>query len=105
MGKADHLVLGDHNAVCYECGRKFKASMLKRHWKGYYVCPQHWEPREQQDFVRAVPDVQTPSWVQAQPADVFLSGGEGFVTEDSDTFHGDFIYFFTEDGELLVTEA
>lgn len=70
-GRADFLQLGDWNAVCYECGRKRKASMLKRHWQGYYVCPEHWEPRQPQDFVRNVPDVQTPPWAQPMPADVF----------------------------------
>ncbi len=66
MGQADHLELGDWNAACYECGMKRKASTLKRHWKGYYVCAEHWEPRHPQDFVRGVPDIQTPPWVQDQ---------------------------------------
>ena len=73
MGKADHLVLGDHNATCYECGKKFKASMLKKHWQGYYVCPAHWEPRETQDFVRAVPDDMGVPWSQPVPADIFVT--------------------------------
>lgn len=64
IGKADFLVDGDWNALCFECGRKFKASTMRRHWQGYYVCEQHWEPRQPQDFVRSVPDVQTPPWVQ-----------------------------------------
>jgi hypothetical protein len=64
MGQADYLDLGDYNAACFECGRKRKASTLKRHWKGYYVCPEHWEPRQPQDFVRGIPDIQTPPWVQ-----------------------------------------
>jgi len=64
MGRADYLALGDWNAICYECGRKFKASMLKKHWQGYWVCPEHWEPRQPQDFVRAIPDIQTPPWTQ-----------------------------------------
>ena len=71
-GKADYLDLGDWNAQCYQCGHKFKASMLKRHWQGYYVCPDHWEPRQPQDFVRGVPDVQTPPWAQPWPADNFV---------------------------------
>ena len=71
-GRADYLALGDHNAVCYECGRKRKASELKKHWQGYWVCPEHWEPRQPQDFVRSVPDVITPPWTQPMPADVFL---------------------------------
>lgn len=74
MGKADFLRLGDHNAQCYECGRKFKASELKRHWQGYYVCPDHWEPRQPQDFVRGTKDIQAPGWTQPQPAPVFVAG-------------------------------
>jgi len=72
-GRADHLELGNWNAVCFECGRKRKASMLVRNWQGYYVCPEHNEPRQQQDFVRAVADVQTPPWTQPMPADIFVA--------------------------------
>lgn len=71
-GKADYLQLGDWNAVCYQCGRKFKASELRRHWQGYYVCDKHWEPRHPQDFVRGVQDIQTPPWAQPMPADTFV---------------------------------
>jgi len=69
-GRADFWASGDWNAVCYECGRKRKASTLKRNWQGYYVCAEHWEPRQPQDFVRSVPDVITPPWAQP-PSDVF----------------------------------
>ena len=67
-GPNDYYASGDWNAICYECGRKFKASQLKRHWQGYYVCTKHWEPRQPQDFVRGVQDVQTPPWAQPMPA-------------------------------------
>lgn len=70
-GRADHLELGSYNAVCYQCGRKRKALTLVKNWQGFYVCPEHNEPRQPQDFVRAVPDVQTPPWTQPMPADVF----------------------------------
>jgi hypothetical protein len=63
-GRADYFLPGDWNAVCYECGRKRKGSTLKRNWQGYYVCPEHWEARQPQDFVRSVPDVITPPWAQ-----------------------------------------
>lgn len=69
-GRADYYDSGGWNAVCYECGRKRKASTLKRNWQGYYVCPEHWEPRQPQDFVRSVPDVITPPWAQP-PSDTF----------------------------------
>lgn len=77
MGRADYHESGDWNAACYECGRKRKASDLIKHWQGYYVCPEHWEPRHPQDFVRAVPDIQAPPWTQDQN-DVFI----GFCTAD-----------------------
>jgi hypothetical protein len=73
-GRADYLELGDYNAVCYQCGRKRKASTMKKHWQGYWVCPEHWEPRHPQDFVRGVPDPQTPPWAQPMPTDIFVGG-------------------------------
>lgn len=81
MGRADYLLLGDNNAVCYQCGRKRKASTLLKHWQGYWVCPEHWEPRQPQDFVRNVNDVQTPPWVQPMPANVFAA----FCTPEAST--------------------
>ena len=33
-GRADFYEYGGYNAVCYECGRKRKASMMKKHGKG-----------------------------------------------------------------------
>lgn len=70
----NYLVLGDYNAACYECGRKRKASKLKKNWKGYYVCPEHWEPRHPQDYVTGVPETDPPRWVQPQ-TDVFVASG------------------------------
>lgn len=67
-GRADHFVMGDWNAVCAQCGRKRKGSTLVKNWQGFYVCREHWEPRHQQDFVRAVPETVVPPWVQEMPA-------------------------------------
>lgn len=100
MGTADYYNSGDWNVVCYECGRKRKASLMKRHWQGYYVCPPHWEPRQPQDFVRAQPDVQTPPWTQPMPADRFLYG-DLLITEQSAE---DLNYILTEDFYPLTTE-
>lgn len=72
MSGQDYLKLGDWNAVCSMCGRKRKASEMAKNWQGMYRCPEHNEPRHAQDFVKAVPDVQTPPWVQP-PTDVFVS--------------------------------
>ena len=68
MGKADHLELGQWNATCYQCGFKRKSGQLEKNWQGFYVCPEHNEPRQAQDFARAVPDNQIPPWVQSKMA-------------------------------------
>lgn len=72
-GPYDYFAKGDWNAVCYHCGFKFKASMLRRTWQGFYACSECWEPRHPQDFVRGVPDTQTPSWTQPRPPAVFIT--------------------------------
>ena len=71
-GRADFYQSGGWNVVCYECGRKRKAAQMRRHWEGYWVCPEHWEPRQPQDFVRGMQDEQTPPWTQPMPADTFV---------------------------------
>ena len=71
MGQADYYAPGDYNAQCYQCSRKFKFSMLTRNWQGYYVCPEHWEPRQPQDFVRGIPDNQAVPQAQPWPAPEF----------------------------------
>lgn len=71
MGEADHLVLGDWNVQCFQCGCKMKASHAVRNWQGYWVHPEHNEPRQPQDFVRAIPDNQVAPWVQPWPAVVY----------------------------------
>ena len=109
-GKADYLELGSYNVVCFECGMKFKASVMRRNWQGYWVCPPHWEPRNVQDFVKGIPDFQTPPWVQPRPADVFVDVPD-FLVQESFTLIGDdlfaaeqFFSILTESGLPLITE-
>lgn len=71
-GRADYLQLGDWNAYCAECGRKRKASEMKKlppgvPGSGLFTCPEHWDARQPQDFVRGVPDRESPPWVQPLP--------------------------------------
>jgi len=68
-GRADYLELGDWNAQCSMCNRKMKASMMVKNWQGMYRCPEHNEPRQPQDFVRAVPDIMSVPWSQPPPSD------------------------------------
>ena len=63
---------GDWIADCDVCGRKYKASKLRQRWDGLYCCPQDWEIRQPQDFVRGVPDNQLAPWTRPEPADSFV---------------------------------
>lgn len=87
MGKADFLQLGDWNAQCYQCGRKRKAGQMEKNWQGYYVCPEHNEPRQTQDFVRGIADHQTVPWAQPMPTAIYtytnaqIGIGDGVTTE------------------------
>jgi len=48
----NHLLLGNWNALCDSCGRKFKASDLQKRWDGLMVCKEDWEQRHFQDLLR-----------------------------------------------------
>src|SRR5882724_11661448 len=63
-GRADYYEPGGWNATCSMCGRKRKASQMVQNWQGFWRCPDHNEPRQPQDFVRATPDTQTVPWSQ-----------------------------------------
>lgn len=77
---------GDWLAVCDRCGRELYASQLFREWTGLRVCRPCFDYRHPQDFVRGVPDKQTPPWTRPLPADVFvevpLSIGHDFYAYD-----------------------
>src|SRR3972149_623776 len=70
-GKADFLSMGDWNAICAVCGMKYKASQLKKSWKGYYVCIKDWESRHMSDFYRPHSGEKQVSFTRPEPTDIF----------------------------------
>jgi hypothetical protein len=56
MGQADFLRVGDYNAICDVCGRKFKFSRLRQKWDNTWACEQDWEPRQPQDYLKGIKD-------------------------------------------------
>ena len=46
------LDLGNWNAICDSCGRKYKATSLRKRWDGLMVCEEDWEVRHPQDFIK-----------------------------------------------------
>jgi hypothetical protein len=65
---------GDWLAICDVCGRKYKASTLRKRWDGLMTCQQDWEPRQPQDFVRGVAEHVAPPWTKPESEpDVFFT--------------------------------
>lgn len=68
------LKLGDWNAVCDSCGRKFKASSMHKRWDGLFVCKEDYEPRHPQLSLRVRGDKQTVPILRPEPTqDVFIN--------------------------------
>lgn len=62
---------GDWNVICDVCGQKSKASLVKKRWDGLIVCPDDYEERHIQDFLRVSPDKITVSFTR-NPEDTFV---------------------------------
>lgn len=102
-GRADYLELGDWNAVCAMCGRKGKASEMRRLPDGVpgarmFVHPEHWIARNPQDFVRGIADKMAAPWSQ-QPADEFTDVNLSLTTDQEEPA----IFIMTDDFEVLIT--
>lgn len=63
---------GSWNTVCDECGREFKSNELQMRWDGFMVCMGDWEPRQPQDFVHGVADIQAPPYTRPEASDEFI---------------------------------
>ena len=63
---------GSWNVICDECGRQFKSYELQQRWDGLMVCSQDWEPRQPQDFVRAVADKMAPPFARPESSNSFI---------------------------------
>ena len=79
MGQADFLRVGDYNAICDVCGRKFKFSRLRQKWDNTWACEQDWEPRQPQDYLRGIPDNMSVPLSRPDPPTLFLQ--DEVVTE------------------------
>ena len=67
------LKLGDYNAVCDSCGRKFKASTMRKRWDGMFVCKEDFEPKHPQLSLKVRSDKQQVPIPRPEPVqDTFL---------------------------------
>jgi hypothetical protein len=79
MGQADFLRVGDYNAICDVCGRKFKFSRLRQKWDNTWACEQDWEPRQPQDYLKGIMDNMSVPLSRPDPPNLFIQ--DEIVTE------------------------
>jgi len=77
----NHLLLGNWNALCDSCGRKFKALDLRKRWDGLMVCAEDYELRHEQDFLRVQKEKITVDFSRPYPATDTYTGYTCSVTE------------------------
>lgn len=67
------------NAFCDSCGFKFKSDQLKLRWDGLMVDDACWEPRQPQDFLRAIKETSNIlPWTR--PSDIGEDLSPSYVT-------------------------
>jgi hypothetical protein len=66
MSRADYFAPGQWNFYCDLCGRKNKSGNAMLTWDGHYVCKEHKEVRNPQDFVRGVAAEAAIPWRRTQ---------------------------------------
>jgi len=64
---------GNHWVICDRCGCSIRSNDAMKTWDDLIVCPDDWEQRHPQDFVRGRADDQAAKEpVRPEPADVFI---------------------------------
>lgn len=67
----NYFVSGGWNVICDVCSKKIKAQDAKQRWDGLIVCPDDFEHRHPQDFVKAKTDKITVPYTRPIPPEVF----------------------------------
>lgn len=75
-----YYIPGSWNVICDSCGKKIKASEAKQRWDGLIVCPDDFEMRQPQDFVKARSDKITVPFTRPRPTDVFVYSCDLFTS-------------------------
>jgi len=71
--KKNHYISGEWNVTCDVCSKKIKANEARQRWDGFIVCPDDYENRQPQDFVKAQSDKITVPFTRPIPAYVFTN--------------------------------
>jgi hypothetical protein len=80
----NHLLLGNWNALCDSCGRKFKAFDLQKRWDGLMVCQEDFEQRHPQDLLKVQREKIAVPWSRPYAAeDTFIPENLWIKPEDN----------------------
>jgi len=71
--KKAFFISGEWNITCDVCSKKIKAHEAKQRWDGFIVCPDDFEYRHPQDFVKAQTDKLTVPFQRPIPTLTFTS--------------------------------
>lgn len=66
---------GSFNRIGDDDGFKHKAEDTRERWDGLIVSRKGWEPRNEQEFVRGIPDRQSVQDARPEASDTFLNQG------------------------------
>lgn len=72
MKSADYFAKGLWNFFCDFCGAKRKSSDGVKSWQGNWICKEHREVRNPQDFFKGIKDDQSVPWSRPEPSDQFI---------------------------------
>lgn len=67
----NYYISGEWNVICDSCSKKIKSKDAKERWDGFIVCPNCFEYRHPQDYVKARQDKITVPFVRPRPVDAF----------------------------------
>lgn len=73
MGGRNYYISGQFNVICDVCSKKIKSGIAKKRWDGFIVCPEDFEFRHPQDFVRARQDKITVPFIRPIPNEPFIA--------------------------------
>lgn len=89
--KKNFYISGEWNVTCDVCSRKIKAHEAKQRWDGFIVCPDDFENRHPQDFVKAQTDKISVPFTRPIPPEIFVVVSYNYYWESQYTIEG-YIY-------------
>jgi hypothetical protein len=68
----NRFISGSWNLICDSCSIKYKATTAKQRWDGFIVCPNCYEQRHPQDFVKTRQDKISVPFSRPIPQEIFV---------------------------------